>query len=199
MNVIILNGPPGCGKDTLANQLTKAIDGSISSRFKNVLYRRMAEKHNLELDYVIAMCNDRDLKDITSELFDGLSPRQELINISENEIKVQFGQEGVAAKTLMDMLDIEDYGRKTFVFSDGGFAAEVKLLKRVLKRYGLLNFILVRIVKDGCTFEGDSRNFIDNPDIIITNNDDESHLEESERGKSMLDQFLKKYGRLFNN
>lgn len=199
MNVIILNGPPGCGKDTLANQLTKAIDGSISSRFKNVLYRRMAEKHNLELDYVIAMCNDRDLKDIPSELFDGLSPRQELINISENEIKVQFGQEGVAAKTLMDMLDIEDYGRKTFVFSDGGFAAEVKLLKRVLKRYGLLNFILVRIVKDGCTFEGDSRNFIDNPDIIITNNDDESHLEESERGKSMLDQFLKKYGRLFNN
>lgn len=199
MNVIILNGPPGCGKDTLANQLTKVIDGSISSRFKNVLYRRMAEKHNLELDYVIAMCNDRDLKDITSELFDGLSPRQELINISENEIKVQFGQEGVAAKTLMDMLDIEDYGRKTFVFSDGGFAAEVKLLKRVLKRYGLLNFILVRIVKDGCTFEGDSRNFIDNPDIIITNNDDESHLEESERGKSMLDQFLKKYGRLFNN
>lgn len=199
MNVIILNGPPGCGKDTLANQLTKVINNSVSSRFKNVLYRRMAEKHNLELGYVIAMCNDRDLKDIPSELFEGLSPRQELINISENEIKVKYGQEGVATKTLMDMLDIEDYGRKTFVFSDGGFPAEVSLLKRVLKRYGLVNFILVRINKDGCTFEGDSRNYIDNPNIVITNNEDESHLEEAERGKPMLEQFLKKFGQIFTD
>ncbi len=170
MKIIVLNGAPFTGKDTLAKRLCDLIPDAVPFRFKDVLYRRMSEKYNLDFDIVVELCNDVIKKDQPSELLDGKIPRQELIFISEEEIKKgPYGEDGVAVATIENLLEVEDYGRKTFVFSDGGFTNEVDCLKRLLRKFGLVELVIIRITKEGCTFINDSRHHIDNPTYIINN------------------------------
>lgn len=192
MDIILTNGAPFSGKDTLVRRLVEFFENSHYIRFKDPLYRRFAERHHLTIEKVIEICTGKQ-KDEPNDLIGGLIPRQELIDISENEIKVQFGQEGVARAVVEDMLDVESHFRKTFVFPDGGFEVERELFAKVLPHYGLRRLITVRILRDGCTFENDSRSYLENPDVIIDNNVDESHLPEEERGQHMFDQFIKWY------
>ena len=192
MDIYLTNGAPFSGKDTLANRLVEFFENSVYIRFKDPLYQRFAERHNLSIDEVIAMCTGKQ-KDEPNERIGGLIPRQELIDISENEIKVQHGVEGVALKVIDNILDTDQHCRKTFVFPDGGFEAERHLFARVLPKFGLNRMITIRILRDGCSFENDSRSFLENPDLIIDNNVDESHLPEADRGQHMFAQFLRWY------
>lgn len=191
MKIIITNGAPRCGKDTLVRRLLEVTEDSVYIRLKDPLYKRFAEKHNLTFDEVVTLCGD-EFKDKPCDLLGGKTPRQELIHISEDEIKVEMGPDGVAELTAYNILDYPEHGRKTFIFPDGGFANEIGCLKRILKHFGLTEFIIIRVVKDGVTFEAlnDSREYIPNPSIIINNDVDESHLPEEERGQHMLQQYL---------
>lgn len=192
MDIYLTNGAPFSGKDTLTNRLIEFFDNSVYIRFKDPLYQRFAERHNIPIDEVIAMCTGKQ-KDEPNERIDGLIPRQVLIDISENEIKVHHGPEGVALKVIDNILDTEHYCRKTFVFPDGGFEAERALFNRVLQRFGLKRLYTIRILRDGCDFNNDSRSYLGNPDLIIYNDVDESHLPEEQRGQHMFNQFLKWY------
>lgn len=191
MNIILTNGAPFSGKDTFVKQLLNHIDDSVFIRFKNPLYSRFSKRHNLDLDTVIDICTGPQ-KDQPCALIGGLIPRAELIDISENEIKVEMGADGVAELVLDEILDTEEHGRKTFIFPDSGFPNELALFKRVLKRYGLQTITIIRIVRDGCEFakQNDSRGYLENPDLIIDNNADESHLPEDQRGQHMLEQYF---------
>jgi hypothetical protein len=192
MDIYLTNGAPFSGKDTLANRLMEFFENSVYIRFKDPLYQRFAERHNLSIDEVIVMCTGKQ-KDEPNERIGGLIPRQVLIDISENEIKVNHGPEGVALKVIDNILDTEQYGRKTFVFPDGGFEAERNLFARVLPRFGLNRMITIRIIREGCNFANDSRNFLENPDVTIYNDVDETHLPEEQRGQHMFTQFVRWY------
>lgn len=194
MDIILANGAPFSGKDTLVAQLLKVFDNSVYIRFKNPLYKRFAEIHNLQFDEVVAMCTGKQ-KDLPNERLGGLIPRQVLIDISENEIKPQDGVDGVALRVIDEILDMEEHNRKTFIFPDSGFEEEKRCFERILPRFGLQRTILIRILRDGCNYEDqkDSRSYLENPDLIIDNNVDESHLPEEERGTHMLNQFLDWY------
>ena len=53
--------------------------------------------------------------------------------------------------------------RDLYVFSDCGFDAEIH---HVLKLFGNENALLIRISKEGSTYEGDSRSYIELPDVL---------------------------------
>jgi hypothetical protein len=196
MDIILANGAPFSGKDTLVNQLLKMFDDSVYIRFKNPLYKRFSERHNIPFDEVVEMCTGRK-KDEPNERIGGLIPRQVLIDISENEIKPQDGPDGVALRVIEEMLDMEEHGRKTFIFPDSGFEEEKEAFLRILPRFGLNRIITIRIVRDGCNYEDqkDSRKYLKNPCLIVDNNVDESHLPEEERGLHMLEQFIDWYAK----
>lgn len=191
MDIILTNGAPFSGKDTLVKKILEYFgEQGIFMRFKNPLYRRFAKRHNLTLEQTIEICSGPG-KDQPCDLIGGKIPRQELIDISENHIKVERGENGVALEVIDEMLDTEEHGRKTFVFPDGGFEYERKCFNLLLKRFGLTKVFVIRIVRDGYTFEsvGDSRSYLKDPDTIIDNNVDESNLSEEERGEHMFQQF----------
>jgi hypothetical protein len=191
MKIILVNGAPFSGKDTLVRQLLKTESNAEFMRFKNPLYRRFAEKFKLSFDDVVTICSGPG-KDLPHSAIDGKIPRQELIFISEHEIKVRLGRHGVSQLVIDEILETDKFYTKTFIFPDSGFPEERDFLQRVLKHYGLTKLTVLRIVRDGCDYASktDSRSYLENPDLIIDNNTDESHLAEDQRGKYMLDQYL---------
>lgn len=96
------------------------------------------------------------------------SPRNELIFESENIIKVNHGEGGVAVRTAENIKLIDDWQNKVFIFSDGGFNVEINALIETL---GITreDITIIRITADGCTFDGDSREYLDNPNFIVHN------------------------------
>lgn len=184
MHVIILNGPKFSGKDTLCNLLLKLFPGAIHARFKDVLYQYSYELWELEktqkitLDQWIEICNIPTLKDVPVEWLlteDGkvISPRQALIHVSEDIIKKEYGEDGVAYLTVLRLKELyPDYDKQMFIFSDGGFNNEIQSLINDfnIKRKSLT---VVRIDRKGCSFAGDSREYIHNPDLMLQNREND--------------------------
>lgn len=189
MHIILNNGAPFSGKDTIAEKLVEHFgEDAVYIRFKDPLYERFAMRHRLSIETVIEICTGPQ-KDQPCDLIGGLIPRQELIDISENHIKKELGPTGVAYLVAEKILNTECHGRKVFIFPDSGFPQEKFYLETVLRRFGLTGITLLRILRDGCTFEAvnDSRSHLENPDLIIDNNVDEP---EDIRGAHMLQQFI---------
>lgn len=172
--ILVANGPPGSGKDTAINQCVENLNfkGRVFKlSYKKVLYAGVAKRFNLDLDYVISLNENRDTKELPMECFGGLSVRQALISESEDHIKPMFGEEGVANFAISELLDIikPTHGEPILLLnSDGGFNIEIDYVKR---RLGLSNdqLFVIRLLRRNHSFQGDSREFIKNPNIIINN------------------------------
>lgn len=151
--VVILNAPPFCGKDTLADLMVELLSAE-KLEFKDSLYQAVAEHFNLNLNYVKYICTSRKYKDNTnsnaSQLeFMGRTPREAMIHVSEEIYKPHFGVDyfGVqAAKKLVDGVN---------AFSDGGGWWEELL--PVVKAAD--EVIICRLYREGYTFDGDSRSY----------------------------------------
>lgn len=154
--LIIYNAPPNAGKDVAAS-LTKSIP-TVHVEFKAKLIELTCAIHSMTLDEFKKQYT-RELKDAPSPDFYGLSPRQALIKVSENCIKPNFGQDyfGVALATSIQKIDSQ-----FFECSDGGFPLEIHPLYDIIKPEDIL---IVRIHRGGCTYEGDSRNYIRQCDV----------------------------------
>lgn len=171
--VFLINGAPNSGKDASATLLKKAFGGGSHRAFKDALYEETAKHFNVDLDWFIKQATDRTTKETpTRILFDrsmnplvrialflfslirpvGFSPRQALIHVSENIIKPKFGNTFFGIKLLDAILD--DDQAITFV-SDSGFESEIEpLVEAGLKVH------VIRLHREGCTFEGDSRSLL---------------------------------------
>lgn len=156
--VIIFNAPPFAGKDIATVHLVKHLNSKgINSHHKEVkenLFKATKACFGLS-DGVWEDLYQRENKELPSYYLinDGkhFSPREAMINTSENVLKPLFGKDvfGImAAKSLEEGVNI---------FSDGGFAEEVQCL---LDEVGEENFLLVHVTRDGCSFEGDSRDYV---------------------------------------
>ena len=191
MKIILLNGAPFSGKDTLAARLIAEIPNSEYVMFKQPLYERFAKRHNLPIARVKEICEGVG-KDQPNKLIGGLVPRAELIDISENEIKVEHGPDGVAKIVVQNIKAIPDYQNKTIVFPDSGFPNELVYLQAAFPD---AEIFLARIMRDGCNFtkQKDSRSYLPYPNTVIDNNTDESEIPKAYRGTSMLTQFMTKY------
>lgn len=174
MKIIITNGPPRSGKDTMCGLIREGITGCdlIQLSYKNTLYVGVAKRYNLSVDAVYQLNADTAIKDEPSSLFGGLSVRQALIYESEEVIKKDYGEHGVAIKTfelLKQRYSSERLKNAVLICSDGGFNSELYAAYRHLG-LGVQDVFIARMERAGCSFAGDSREYIHNPDIIIDNN-----------------------------
>lgn len=156
--VIILNGPPGVGKDTIAKELSFWFNSQVIS-MKEPMFAIVRDilGHDTFIQFMLKY-NDRDQKEKPQYFLGGKSPRQIMIWISEEVIKPVFGDRhfGNLAAEKVDKMQ----GCK-IVFSDGGFPSEII----PLIEYGH-DVHLVRLHREGYSFEGDSRNYIRLPGLI---------------------------------
>ncbi|QXG07688.1 putative kinase [Erwinia phage Snitter] len=154
--IIILNGPPGCGKDTLANWLWNNCYVDEVKSFKEPMFEIAKVVLGSRFDNFMALYNDRQTKEQPIEWLNGKSPREFLIFISEDFVKpctskMQFGilvAEGMPVS------------EECVVMSDGGFPDEVLALAdhEVDGRKHTIH--LVRLHRHGFDFSKDSRDHI---------------------------------------
>lgn len=183
MKLIIFNGPPRSGKNTMLSLLMDAVEVGICPNsvlpfsYKWVLCEGVAKRYNLSPLEVWNLNDNTDTKDLPDERFNGLSVRQALIYESEDVIKVELGKDGVADKTFenLKLEHGEKLLRSVLATPDGGFDNEMDAFQRFfwVPREDIL---LVRMLRDGHDYTGDSRNYIPNPDLIIENNGDKKDL-----------------------
>jgi hypothetical protein len=148
--VLILNGPPGCGKDTIANEIAD-VDYVEQFEFKRALYTAVAAYFYVDAEAFEARHKNRDLKEVPHYWYN-LSTREMLIRVSEDIIKPLFGKQyfgrqaaECVARSSADLC----------VFSDGGFDEE--LLPLVAAGFRV---VVARLHRDDFTFDGDSRDYL---------------------------------------
>lgn len=147
--VVILNGPPSCGKDDGALHLIDEL-GGVKREFKDQLFRLTKLIWNID-DETWDYLYQREFKEQPTPLLGGMSPRQSLIHTSETVIKPNYGKTyfGVcAARTLSDGVNF---------FSDGGFVEE---LQPIIDEIGEENILVIRIFRPDHSFSSDSRQYL---------------------------------------
>lgn len=168
VKILLLNGPPGCGKDTLGNMLCQKYDlGHLkfSRPLKDAAYALYSalqgdgDKHQMSQDYLETLG-----KDIPEEFFLGRTPRDAFIALSEKLLKPLHGQDIFGHLLVNQIEDWIDMGRTDFVVTDSGFDPEARVL---VDRYGGQNVALVRLRRRGCSFVGDSRGYVDMPGMAL--------------------------------
>jgi len=150
--VVVFNGPPGSGKDTLG----KFIMGATQA--KHMEFKRHLIKLALMISGVSSSDWDfwyREDKEQPHNDLGGHSCRSFLIMVSEEMIKPHMGSDyfGLAAATELDMY-LPGHG---VVFTDSGFSAELQCVVNVA---GADNVIVVQLVRDGTDFSKDSRTYL---------------------------------------
>jgi hypothetical protein len=173
MKVIILNGPPGCGKDTLADHLVyggSGINNAEKREFKTRLFHIASAVAGITLGELIRL-NSRETKNTkTARLPGGRSPREWLIYVSESMVKPTLGYDffGQAAAEGLTR------SGAVYVFADGGFKPEIDEIKNAV---GGSNLLVLQITRPGHTFAGDSRQYIDGGEdsttLVVDNDSDE--------------------------
>lgn len=163
--VLIFNAPPRSGKDYSANYICKHLEGTYHKEFKAPLIGLVCKTLQIdECDFREVYDKEKDKKETicVQSLINGeptttyYSIREYLIHMSEKVIKPLFGNDffgDYAGKNL-------NYGWN--IFSDGGFPEEVKALYKYTEKK---NIVVVKIMKDGCSFKDDSRGYI--PDELV--------------------------------
>lgn len=150
--VIILNGPAGCGKDTLAMALVEMGFAKGITSFKNPMFNiALAALGPDAYHEFLDGYDDRARKEKPEGFLNGLSRRQFMIAISEQFIKPVFGDDYFGKYLAENLPD----GDEVFVVSDGGFASEVAPI--VAAGHDVR---IVRLHRDGYTFIGDSREYL---------------------------------------
>jgi len=148
--VVILNAPPMAGKDTLANHLA----------FKHGCKHVMFKSRLIEMVKVVYGLNNSEFRQLTSrrfkevghEKFNGMSAREAMIDMSENIIKPNFGNNYFGQSLLSDL------SNGVNIVSDGGFISEVE---SIVDAVGADNVLVLKIIRDGFNFDGDSRSYLD--------------------------------------
>ena len=185
--VLIMNAPPGAGKDTLAGdddwcqrvgdmlladyQIDKGGRFSCDVEhisFKSGMFDILPSVLHVGLDpdgvsEFYDRYDDRALKEQPWDKLGGLSPRQFMIFLSENFMKVVFGKD-VFGKFSARLASSCVYaaGGTVCVFSDGGFSEEVN---EVVKTVGAENVYVLQWEAEGCSFDNDSRRYLDFDDV----------------------------------
>jgi hypothetical protein len=187
MYIVGFNGPPRSGKDTMSSMLVEhmesqgvtvpVIEVSLSTPLRKIAYA-MTGCVSISLDGP----NYEAFKMTHWEAF-GKDGRQIMIDISEKFLKPVYGQ-GIMGHLLMGRL-------KNFtgvvLIRDTGFAIE----KDVLSNYvGNDNLYVARVVRSGCDFTNDSREWVEHCHSAIYRNNGTLDDLRTEAGRL--------YGRLVN-
>lgn len=186
IKIILFNGPPGSGKDTIA-RTCKAQKGGHTISFAEPLYNYLT--YCLKLPYhEIQSCKDESIfQEINYK-----TPRQEMIDFSLQWLKPRFGDD-ILGKILAEKAKYcIEYEQKTsdrkvlkqqvhadihIWIPDLGFKSDVRgLIQGLHSEVEDYEFHLVHLYRDGTNFDNDVRKYIDLKNIetksfhVIQNN-----------------------------
>lgn len=148
MKVLLLNGPPRCGKDTVASIIGKA-HPVVIEKFAHPL--RAAAGAFFELtDEQLEKTKRKDPR-----------VRKFKIGLSENVVRPIYGSDyfGVACAKRVAKLALQS-PVSTVIISDCGFEEEAHAFISTLQNETDLEAQLWQISRDNCTFSGDSRSWV---------------------------------------
>lgn len=151
MKLLVLNGPPHSGKDTLAD-FAVGFDDFTKFRFATPLKMGC---HALLGDDLDVEKYEGPAKEIPQDDLLGEIPREWYIEISEKVLKPKFGDDvfgRIAVKYLKRLSPTH------LVVTDSGFWDE---LFPLVQEFGNLNVLVCRLHRAGCSYVGDSRNYLD--------------------------------------
>lgn len=153
---IFLNGPRKSGKDTAARIIATKLLNIRHRKFAGALKAAAAGMFNIDNNLFKELekeGSDLKLRPLP-ELF-GKSWVETLIWLSEEVMKPRYGSD------IFGRILVTDLARPTAseltVISDCGFVDEVK---PVIDTFGVGNCALIRLIRPGCDFGGDSRSYI---------------------------------------
>lgn len=164
VRLVILNGPPGCGKDEAATALTRYLEAK-PFKFADPLREAIPVLFGLSSSTWSFIYKDRTLKDQPTWMLKGMSPRQAMIWLSEEVVKPKFGQRFFGESAVERIADwaFGHVGRRPLVVvGDCGFAEEMAPL---VEAFGADKMLLIRLFRPGCTYDSDSRRYIQAPDL----------------------------------
>lgn len=157
--IIILNGPPGCGKDIIGHDLCKRIHAR-HMEFKIPIFSAIFGITGMHHQEWFNRYNDRNLKEVPWDKLGGKSCREMMIFVSEEVCKKIYGKAyyGIKAYKEIAQSRVQD-----IVFTDGGFAEEIQyLIDRTRHRFDVY---VVQVYRTGCSFIKDSRNYLTRDDL----------------------------------
>lgn len=171
--LILLNGPPRCGKDTSAKILRSLIPGAwdfkLSRRLKEMTHGLYGIGANIQGRWHWPAPHDwfEKRKDEPLPEFRGLTPRQAYIHVSEKYVKPVHG-EGALGTWLAE--EIARNPPAVATVSDSGFRAEAERLVAAFPgEVGLIR--IVPTMADGRYLDdpwaGDSRGYIQLADLGV--------------------------------
>lgn len=152
--IIILNAPPGAGKDTIGKMISfySPSDQCRIISFKEPMFDialAILGKENYQRFMLVY--DDREQKERPQTFLMGMSPREFMIWISEDVIKPKFGKDYFGVRFNQKVKECD----APVVCTDGGFPDEIIALINAGNEVKLC-----RLHRDGFTFAGDSRNYI---------------------------------------
>lgn len=172
MRVILLNGPPGCGKDTVGRILRDDYFGigvACLMKFADPVKTGTHALYQVPPEFMHVDAYEH-CKEISHLHFFGKTPREAYIEFSEKLVKPVKGKDffgRVAARRVKEKTAYE-----YCIFTDSGFAEEAL---PVIDLVGPENVLLINLIRAGCNFSSDSRSYLELPLVarhIIVNDKD---------------------------
>lgn len=147
MKIILLNGPPRSGKDTIGEMLKSHLPLCALRKFAQPIVDFMAREFDIDME----TCE----KDKPHAALYGRTPREVAIAYSERLCKPLFSVRHFGYEALASISDEWSF----VVFTDSGFSNEAEVL---VEKYPCLQVLLYR---PGYNFQGDSRSYWAHPKI----------------------------------
>lgn len=167
MKILLINGPPRSGKDALGIEVCRRVFRAASGwhaqrrKFATALKEMTHRLYDITDDYDIGGHVEQDAfedsKDQPSADFRGITPRQAYIGVSELLMKKLHGPR-VFGEILRDNLKHHKTNKVLAVVTDSGFVEEAQVM---VEEFGRECVYLLHIHREGATFSGDSRGYVD--------------------------------------
>lgn len=162
MYIIAFNGPPRSGKDTFAEMVGKVVEStrevpgpilltSLSNPLRHIAYGMVGRAYH---------GNAANYESFKEEYFERLdrTGRQLMIDASERFLKPTYGETVMADLLIQSIRHLPN--NALVLVRDSGFQCEVDPL---IREVGPENLCVTHVVRDGCSFENDSREWVYHP------------------------------------
>lgn len=150
--LVLLNGPPRCGKDTIAMSVYTALRKHNLTAYKRKISKPLKDATHAAYGCHVRHDHFEHCKEEPNEIFFGLTPRQAYINMSELLLKPSHGDDIVGKMFIRSTKVEEDH---YMIISDCGFLSE---LEPIIEHYATV--FLVRLHREGTNFDNDSRSYV---------------------------------------
>ena len=162
LKIVLLNGPPGSGKDTAGLHLTNTLPETTTASYSKPLKQMTNAVFGLaSLPYDAF----ETVKNVPNSLFYGMTPRAAWILVAEKMVKPLLGADFFGKLLLRELWLLRQQGYKLVAITDSGFTDESRV---VIDAVGADNVYLVRIHAQArnCHFATDSRGYLELPEVL---------------------------------